>query len=369
MPPVRVLLAALAVTAGLLVAPPAWADDVVSTAPPTVSGRAVQGDVLTADPGSWQPAGVTFGYRWLRDGELIRGADATRRSYRLGSDDLRHRISVRVIATDDDGHRGFATSAATRQVARRPLENRVPPTVEGVQRFGRTVSATAGRWSARPASVRYQWLRNGRPIRGATGRRYTFAPPDVGTRVRVRVTAFAADHRPGVEVSTPRGAVQHRRGVRRVVTYVVRTKGRITADVRAFARQAAETYADPRGWRGKGVEFRQVRRGGSFTLVLAQAATVPSYSPVCSSMWSCRVGRYVIINQTRWQHASPAWNRANRSRRDYRHMVVNHETGHWLGKGHATCPGKGRLAPVMMQQSKGTQGCRLNPWPTLGELR
>ncbi len=50
-------------------------------------------------------------------------------------------------------------------------------------------------------------------------------------------------------------------------------------------------------------------------------------------------------------------------------MVVNHETGHWLGKGHARCPGKGRLAPVMMQQSKGTHGCRFNPWPTAAELR
>ena len=173
MPPVRAFLAALAVTAGLLVAPPAWADDVVNTAPPTVSGRAVHGAVLTADPGSWQPTGVTFGYRWLRDSELIRGADATRRSYRLGSDDLHHRISVRVIATDDDGHRGDATSAATRQVRAVRSRTGLPPTIEGVQRFGRTVSATAGRWSARPASVRYQWLRNGRPITGATGRRYT----------------------------------------------------------------------------------------------------------------------------------------------------------------------------------------------------
>ena len=60
---------------------------------------------------------------------------------------------------------------------------------------------------------------------------------------------------------------------------------------------------------------------------------------------------------------SAAWNRSGRTVRDYRHLVVNHETGHWLGLGHASCPRRGSKAPVMMQQSKGTGGCRLNPWP------
>ncbi len=117
------------------------------------------------------------------------------------------------------------------------------------------------------------------------------------------------------------------------------------------------------------MQFRRVAKGGSFTLVLAEASTVPSFSSQCSATYSCRVGRYVIINQTRWQQATPPWNAAGESLRDYRHLVVNHETGHWLGKGHAGCPGPGKLAPVMMQQSKGTDGCRFNPWPTAAELR
>jgi hypothetical protein len=150
--------------------------------------------------------------------------------------------------------------------------------------------------------------------------------------------------------------------VTRRVTYSVTTRGRTTASLAVFKRQVQETYDDPRGWRAGGVEFRRVRRGGDFTLVLSTAGAVPSFSSQCSTQWSCRVGRFVIINQTRWQHASPAWNAAGRSLRDYRQMVVNHETGHWLGRGHATCSGGGR-APVMMQQSKGTGGCSFNPWP------
>ncbi len=108
--------------------------------------------------------------------------------------------------------------------------------------------------------------------------------------------------------------------------------------------------------------------GGDFSVVLAEASTVPSFSSVCSAQWSCRVGRYVIINQMRWLHASPSWN-ARTSRCA--------ATGTWSsttrpatgsGHGHLGCSGEGNLAPVMMQQSKGLDGCRHNPWPLASEL-
>jgi hypothetical protein len=163
--------------------------------------------------------------------------------------------------------------------------------------------------------------------------------------------------------------VRHRVGVRRTATYEVVRWGATSADFATFRRQVQQTFDDPRGWRGAGVRFRQVSSGGDFTVVLANPDRVEAAHPVCSRHWSCRVGRYVIINEMRWQQASPAWNDAGGKRRGYRHMVVNHEVGHWLGHGHWSCPGAGRPAPVMLQQSINLQGCRLNPWPTVPELR
>ncbi len=155
----------------------------------------------------------------------------------------------------------------------------------------------------------------------------------------------------------------------RVYTYSIATRGAISANLEHFAIHVAQTLGDPRGWSlGGTIEFRQVAGGGDFTVYLAEAGTVPSFGSPCSSMWSCRVGRAVIINQTRWQTATDSWNGAGASLDSYRHYVVNHETGHWLGFGHASCPGAGQAAPVMQQQSKGLQGCRHNVWPVPGEL-
>jgi Protein of unknown function (DUF3152) len=249
------------------------------------------------------------------------------------------------------------------------VELRRPPRVKGVARVGRTLRVRPATWSGEPDRVRYRWLRDGEPIKGATGKRRILTAADHGHRVAVLVTARKVGQPRVRAVSDETRRVGHRVRVRHTVTYHVETRGRVVADRARFRRQAQKTLADPRGWRGAGVRFRRVASGGDLTLVLSQASRLPSFSSGCSVHWSCRVGRFVVINQTRWLHASPMWNQRSRSLRDYRHMVVNHEMGHWLGHGHRSCPRKGRLAPVMQTQSKGLGGCRPNPWPTPSERR
>lgn len=153
------------------------------------------------------------------------------------------------------------------------------------------------------------------------------------------------------------------------VSYEVKTRGTIRADLAEFKRQAAETLNDSRGWSRLGVSFVEVDSEADFTLWLAEASTMTSFSAQgCSAQWSCNVGRDVIINQTPWLEATPAWSQAGASLRDYRHMVVNHETGHWLGHGHRFCGAEGQSAPAMQQQSMDLQGCQPNAWPLPNEL-
>jgi len=154
----------------------------------------------------------------------------------------------------------------------------------------------------------------------------------------------------------------------RVVTYDVSSKGLITANFTEFKTLANASLNDARGWARMGIVFREVSSGGMFTLVLSEAGQVSSFSSGCGVEYSCRVGRNVIINQDRWIGATASWNQAGGSLRDYRHMVVNHETGHWLGHDHESCGGTGQAAPVMQQQSISLQGCRFNPWALDSEL-
>ena len=339
----------------------------VNTGPPVVTGEPVYREPLRAEPGTWtSDTELAYSYQWLRDGRRIRGE--TGRRYRPQLRDLRSRLSVRVVATDEAGATGSATSEPTARVRRAELVLLERPGVSGTRRYTRRLTAGRADWQQPRVAASYRWLRDGRPIAGARHRRYRLTHLDVGHHVQVRVTARKEGYRTARTSSRRGGEVGHRVPVRRTATYRIETRGRITASMATFRREVAETYADPRGWRSAGVAFRRVSRGGDFSVVLAEASRVPGFSPVCSAQWSCRVGRYVIINQLRWQHASPSWNRAGRPVREYRHMVVNHETGHWLGHGHLGCPGRGRSAPVMMQQSKGLDGCRHNPWPLPSEL-
>ena len=355
----------------LLTGPPAPAEAqaepaITNTSPPTLSGRAVFRGLLEASPGSWSVSDASYSFQWLRDGAPI--PKATGRSYTPVFDDLGNRVSVRVTATKAGYADGVARSASVR-IRKKRIRVMERPRVTGVRRFERKLTASTGTWRPAPRRFRFQWLRDGEPIKDATEKTYRLGHRDVGHRVRVKVVALRRGHHNGRATSRWNKQILHRVGVRATVRYHVETRGKITADLGRFKRLAHASLNDPRGWRGAGIAFRRVGSGGSMTLVLSEASQVSSFSSGCSSQWSCRVGRYVIINQNRWKWGTESWRSGGGNLRGYRHMVVNHETGHWLGHGHRSCPAKGALAPVMQQQSISLQGCRHNPFPRPDERK
>jgi feruloyl esterase len=67
------------------------------------------------------------------------------------------------------------------------------PTISGQPDVGRTLTASPGEWSGDGITYSYQWLRDGEPIRRATGAEYRVSPADQGSALSVRVTASNAD--------------------------------------------------------------------------------------------------------------------------------------------------------------------------------
>jgi hypothetical protein len=144
-------------------------------------------------------------------------------------------------------------------------------------------------------------------------------------------------------------------------TYTIESRGDVQADVGEFASFVGSVLSDDRGWTLEGaITFRRVASGGNFGVILASPEAVDAAHPVCSPVYSCRVGDQVLINDLRWRTATDAW---TGTLAGYRTYLVNHEVGHWLGLGHFSCPQQGALAPVMQQQSISLQGCRPNAWP------
>ncbi|MEU8384685.1 DUF3152 domain-containing protein [Streptosporangium sp. NPDC048865] len=157
------------------------------------------------------------------------------------------------------------------------------------------------------------------------------------------------------------GEARPPRGKGKVIRYVVEVERGLPFPVEEFAAEVHRILNDRRGW---GYRFKRVARGPvRIRVSLSSPATTDRRClPMrTNGILSCWNGGRAVINAVRWNSGATGYGRDVASYREY---VISHEVGHGLGHGHVPCPGHGRRAPVMLQQTKSLYGCRPNPWPS-----
>ena len=163
----------------------------------TITGDAKVGETLTASNDLKDDDGMgQITYRWFAGGQEVgKGA-----SYTLQDTDKGKTITVKAEYTDGKGTAESVESAKTAEVAENTAPTPQPPTpqptnhpgtvtITGDAKVGGTLTAEVkddDQYDA--AKVQYQWLRDGKPIDGATASSYTLAADDAGHKISVQAT-------------------------------------------------------------------------------------------------------------------------------------------------------------------------------------
>jgi hypothetical protein len=151
----------------------------------------------------------------------------------------------------------------------------------------------------------------------------------------------------------------------RLIRFDVKVEKNLDIPADEAAMLIAGILNDRRSWRGTGRwRFELVSADSDQAELHTYIVTPGTTDRLCAPLQtrgevSCQTGDRVVLNAKRWQLSAKSY---GTDLVNYRRYLVNHEFGHYIGYGHVNCPGRGQLAPIMLQQTKGLDGCRKNPW-------
>jgi hypothetical protein len=179
--------------AALVVAP-------VTSSLPQVNGTLRVGQYLSATNGTWtgSPTGYAYQWQYSRDNGAtwLDVSGATTTVFQESSTFQDTLIRARITATNSAGSTTAASAAVGPVVALVAAPtNTALPLISGTAQIGQTLTAATGTWTGSPTSYTYQWQRCDTlglacvALTGASGPSYALGASDVGTTLRVSVSA------------------------------------------------------------------------------------------------------------------------------------------------------------------------------------
>jgi hypothetical protein len=173
----------------------------VNSSPPTISGTAQQGQVLSESHGTWTNSPTSYAYQWedcdSSGNSCTAISGATSQTYTLTASDVTHTIRVQETATNAGGTGGPISSSQTGVVTPPAPVNSSPPTISGTAQQGQTLTLAQGVWSHNPTSINDRWqdcdaAGNNCSNTGVSAPSYVLTSNDVGHTIRVQETASNA---------------------------------------------------------------------------------------------------------------------------------------------------------------------------------
>lgn len=275
-----------------------WSREVVvapgefSAPRPTISGSVRVGGLLTSSVGTWSPVPSAVRYVWKANGTVLQ--TGTSKTFTVPLSALGKRVVVEVTGT----RAGYAdkTVVSTPTVNVAGVFTAASPTISGVLRVGRTLTASPGTWKpVAPSSFVYTWKIGGVTYKTSTSSKLKVPASARGKRITVTVTGtrsgFTALRRTSSATelikagvfTAPRPQILGTAKVGRTLTAV---RGKWTPDGptqvtyvwkvngTTYKRSTSSRFTIPRAARGKRITVTVIgSRPGYLTKTVTSAAT------------------------------------------------------------------------------------------------
>lgn len=125
----------------------------------------------------------------------------------------------------------------------RALTKTPTPSISGTARIGKTLKAKPGTWGPGTVTLKYQWLRGGKAISGATKTSYKLTSKDKGAKISVKVTGSRSGYATVSKTSTSVTALySFTRTPKPTISGTAKVGKKVTAKAGTWSPKATLTY-------------------------------------------------------------------------------------------------------------------------------